>query len=79
MADLRAAADFGTAGAAQVGTGAVGAGVDVVAELERLRSNLLALAAILEDLRARYNAHTHAAAVPAPPAGEQSPTPFTAH
>jgi hypothetical protein len=79
MADLRAAGDFGTAGESRVGTGAVGAGVDLVAELERVRSNLLALAAILEDLRTRYNAHTHGGSAPVPAAGEQSPTAFTAH
>ena len=49
-----------------------GAGTDVLAELERVRSNLAALAEVLVSLRARFNAHTHSAAVPAPPAAEST-------
>ena len=79
MGDLRAADAAGGPGEAVVGAGAVGAGVDVVAELERVRSNLLALAAVIEDLRAKHNAHTHNAAVAPPPVGEQSTMAFTAH
>jgi hypothetical protein len=51
--------------------------VDVLAELERVRGNLVALAQVVEGLRAAFNAHTHGGAVGAPPAGEESGTAFT--
>jgi hypothetical protein len=54
-------------------------GIDVVAELERVRSNLLAIALIVEDLRVKHNAHTHGGTVPAPPAGEQAVVGYVAH
>lgn len=78
MADLRAAAEGGLTGPgdAAFGPPGVGVGVDVLSELERIRGNLLALATIVEDLRTKYNAHTHNGAVAAPPAGEQSATAF---
>ena len=68
-------------GASENGFGApgVGAGTDVLAELERIRSNLAALAEVVEDLRSKHNTHTHNGAVAAPPAAEQSVTPYTMH
>ena len=57
----------------------LGAGADLYAELERLRSNLAALAEVVESLRAKHNAHAHNATVPAPPANEQSTVAFTLH
>ena len=54
------------------GSPGVGAGTDTLAELERLRSNLAALAQILEDLRTKHNTHTHNTAVAAPPPAEQT-------
>jgi hypothetical protein len=64
---------------ASFGSPGTGAGTDIHAELERLRSNLTALAQVLEDLRAKHNAHTHGGAVAAPPAGEQSNVSYTLH
>lgn len=61
------------------GAPGVGAGTDVLAELERIRSNLAALAQVVEEIRSTFNSHTHAAAVPAPPAGEQATTRYTLH
>ena len=63
-----------------MGFGATGR--DLAAELDRLRAYTLNLGEILEDLRAKYNAHTHvenaaarytrSAATQTPPAGAQS-------
>ena len=67
-------------GAAQpVGAPGVGAGTDILAELERIRSNLAALAEVVEGLRAKFSGHTHGGAVAAPPAGEQAQTGYTMH
>ena len=77
MPDLRAADAPGGAGQSTTGPGATGAGIDLVAEIERVRHNLVALAAVVEELRARHNAHTHGGAVAAPPAGERAQTAFT--
>jgi hypothetical protein len=79
MADLRVAGEAPAAGAAAFGPAGTGTGVDVLAELERVRTNLLALAGVVEDLRAKYNAHTHGGAVAAPPAGEQSTVAYVPH
>ena len=79
MADLRAAGEAGRPGETLAGAGAVGTGVDLVAEVERLRSNVIELARLFEDLRAKHNAHSHAGAVAAPPAAEQTQTAFTLH
>jgi Ni,Fe-hydrogenase III large subunit len=51
----------------------------VLAELERIRSNLAALAQVVEDLRTKHNTHTHGGAVAAPPVGEQSTIAYTMH
>ena len=61
------------------GARGVGGGTDVMAELERVRSNLAALAEVVEGIRAKYNAHTHGGAVVAPAAGEQSGVSYTMH
>lgn len=61
------------------GAPGVGGGTDVLGELERIRSNLAALAEVVEGLRAKYNAHTHGGAVVAPPVGEQSAVSYTMH
>ncbi len=61
------------------GSPGVGIGTDVLAELERIRSNLAALAQVVEDLRAKHNTHTHNGAVAAPPVAEQSNTAYTLH
>ena len=79
MPDLRAAEVGSGVGETGMGAGAVGTGVDVVAEVERLRSNVVELARLFEDLRAQHNAHTHGSAVAAPPAAEQTQTAFTLH
>jgi hypothetical protein len=77
MPDLRAAAESGPEGTPAFGPAGAGTGVDVLAELERVRANLVALAERFEDLRTKYNAHTHNGGVAAPPAAEQSAVPFT--
>ena len=61
------------------GSPGVGAGPDVLGEPERIRSNLVALAQVVEDLRGKHNGHTHGAAVRAPPAAEQAQTAYTMH
>ena len=51
----------GESGAEQgeLGVGFGATGRDLAAELDRLRAYTLNLGEILEDLRAKYNAHTH--------------------
>ena len=61
------------------GSPGVGGGTDVLGALERIRSNLAALAEVVEGIRAKYNAHTHGGAVVVPPAGEQEQTQYTMH
>ena len=61
------------------GAAGVGRGTDVMGELERVRSNLAALAEVVEGIRAKLNAHTHGGAVAAPPAEEQAQTGYTMH
>jgi hypothetical protein len=61
------------------GAGGAGLGVDVLRELERVRGDLAALAQVVEEIRAKVNAHTHGGAVAAPAAGEQAATPFVMH
>ena len=61
------------------GSPGTGLGTDVLAELERIRSNLAALAQVLEDLRTTHNTHTHGGSVTAPPAGEQTSVSYTMH
>jgi hypothetical protein len=48
-----------------------GLGVDVIAELERVRANLFALAEVIAEIRQRFHAHTHDGMVASPPANEQ--------
>ena len=50
-----------------------------VAQLERVRSNLAALAQVVEEIRTKLNAHTHGGAVVPPPAGERATTTYTPH
>lgn len=61
MPELRPASEGGAEqpGGASFGSPGTGAGSDVLAELERLRSNVLALAERFEDVRTKYNSHTH--------------------
>ena len=61
------------------GAAATGAGIDVLAALERVRSNLAALAQVVEEIRTKLNAHTHGGAVVPPPAGERATTTYTPH
>ena len=61
------------------GAQGVGGGTDVLGELERVRSNLVALAEVVEGLRGKFNGHTHGGAVVEPPAGEQSAVSYTMH
>ena len=77
MAILQGATGAGTGEA--FGAPGTGLGTDVLAELERIRSNLVALAQVVEDVRAKHNTHTHAGAVAAPPAGEQGNVGYTMH
>ncbi len=79
MPELRAAGAAGGPGESVAGTGAVGTGVDLVAEEERLRSNVVELARLFEDLRAKHNGHSHGGAVASSPAAEQTQTAFTLH
>jgi len=79
MAVLQAASGGGTDAVEAFGSPGAGAGTDVLAELERVRSNLAALAQVVEDLRAKHNTHTHNGAVVAPPAAEQTQTAYTMH
>ena len=78
MPVLQAATTSGDSSAA-FGAPGVGAGTDTLAELERIRSNLAALAQVVEDLRTKHNTHTHNSAIAAPPAGEQTQTAYTMH
>jgi hypothetical protein len=61
------------------GSPGTGLGTDVLAELERIRSNLAALAQVVEDLRTKHNGHTHGGVVAAPPVGEQTSVSYTMH
>lgn len=76
-------------GSPAYGAGGVGTGADVLAELERVRANLLALAEVVEELRGKYNGHTHGenaagayvqgAATAAPAVGQQAGTAYVPH
>ena len=61
------------------GAAGVGAGTEVLGELERVRSNLAALAEVVEGLRGKFNGHTHGGEVSAPPGGEQASVSYTMH
>ena len=76
-------------GSPAYGQSGVGTGVDVLMELERVRANLLALAEVVEELRGKYNAHTHGenaaeayaqnAVTAAPVVGQQAGTAYVPH
>ena len=77
MSDLRMAEVAGTAGEVSTYGGiGIGYGVDVAAEIARVRAMLTATMIVVEELRAAHNAHTHAGAVAAPTGAEASPTPL---
>lgn len=77
MSDLRAAEAAGMAGEATTyGGSGVGYGVDLAAEVVRLRAMLTAVVLTVENLRATYNAHTHGGAVAAPAGGELAALPL---
>ena len=61
------------------GSPGVGVGTDVMGELERIRSNLAALAQVVEDLRGKHNGHMHGGAVGVPAVGEQVVVAYTMH
>lgn len=68
----QSAEEAGAFGAAGVGTG-----IDLLAELARLRECVTGLAEVLREVQALYNAHTHVetgAVTAAPPVGQQSAT-----
>ena len=64
-------------GGESFGSAGTGAGTDVLAEVERIRWNLAALAEVVEGIRGKLNGHTHGGVVGAPAAGEQAVVPFT--
>ncbi|NBP78424.1 MAG: hypothetical protein EBU62_13160 [Proteobacteria bacterium] len=76
MSDLRAAEVPGGTGSAPNGPGATGYGIDLPAEVERLRATVMALAVVVTEIQSRLNAHTHGGATPVLPAGERATTPF---
>ena len=78
MAVLRAQ-DSGAEDVRAFGAEGVGAGTDVGGELERVRSNLAALAEVVEEIRAKLNGHAHGGAVVPPPASERALTAYTMH
>ena len=74
MSDLRAAeVPSSLAGTAAGGTGY---GIDVTAEVERLRASVIALAIVIDEVRTRLNGHVHGGAVAALPPAERATTPF---
>ncbi len=76
MSDLRAAEVPGGTGLAATGPGATGNGIDLPAEVERLRATVNALAVVVSEIQSRLNAHTHSGSTPVLPAGERATTPF---
>jgi hypothetical protein len=79
MALLKAASGDEGEERAAFGAPGTGVGTDVLGELERVRSNLAALAEVVEGIRGKLNAHVHGGAVAALPAGEQEVTAYTMH
>jgi hypothetical protein len=78
MAVMQASVGGGEEGKA-FGAPGVGGRTDVLGELERVRSNLAALAQVVEEIRGKVNGHTHGAEVSALEAGEQAQTAYTMH
>ena len=79
MSDLRVAEAGGLAGEATTFGGyGVGYGVDVAAEVVRLRAMLTAAMLVVEELRAAHNLHTHGGVVAAPAGAEVAATPLRA-
>ena len=77
MTDLRAAeVPAPQIGGSTNGAGGIGFGTDVTAEVERLRASILALAVVVDEVRARLNSHVHGGAVPTLPTAERASTPF---
>ena len=89
MAALLQGAAADGEGSGAYGSPGVGTGADVLMELERIRANLLALAEVVEGLRAKYNGHTHVenvaaayaqnAVTNAPVVGQQEGTGYVPH
>lgn len=78
MGELRASEVQQDTGLSSVyGTSAIGYGVDLAAEVERLRMNVQVLAAVVQELRVKYNAHQHGAGLPAPLVAFQVALTFT--
>ena len=48
------------------GTAAVGYGGDLAEEVQRLRMNVQVLAAVVKELRDKYNGHQHSSGGPVP-------------
>lgn len=60
MGELRASEVQQDAGASSLyGTAAVGYGVDLAEEVQRLRMNVQVLATVVKELRDKYNGHRH--------------------
>ena len=60
MGELRASEVQQDTGLSSVyGTSATGYGVDLAAEVERLRMNVQVLASVVKELRDKYNDHRH--------------------
>ena len=77
MSDLRAAeVPAAPMVGATSGASGIGFGTDVTAEVERLRASILALAIVVDEVRARLNGHVHGGAAPALSTAERATTPF---
>ena len=78
MGDLRGSEVQQDTGLSSVyGSSATGYGVDLAAEVERLRMNVQILASVLKELRDKYNTHLHTGGGPAPLSAYVSSLNFT--